>query len=214
MKIKREIENLSLYKKFVSIFMIGILLVVIVAEIAIYIVEANYQKMLYNSLNESIEYSANEIEDYMESMEELTRIILSDDNMQESLNTLKHGEPDSLEGMNALRSIRSGVGLYYQSFSDNILQYITLYTDSGNAYTNILEADSVPKEVQEDMISRTGEERGKPYWITDYMDEYGLFLGRTVNSIDSYKLEPLGTILLNIDMDRLLDRETEIMQEK
>lgn len=214
MKIKRGIENLSLYKKFISIFMIGVLLVAIVAEIAIYIVEANYQKMLYNSLNESIEYSANEIEDYMESMEELTRIILSDDNMQESLNTLKHGEPDSLEVMNALRSIRSGVGLYYQSFSDNILQYITLYTDSGNAYTNILEADRIPREIQEDMISRAGKERGKPYWITDYMDEYGLFLGRTVNSIDSYKLEPLGTILLNIDMDRLLDRETEIMQEK
>lgn len=214
MKIKRGIENLSLYKKFLSIFVAGILLVVIVAEAAIYIVEGNYQKMLYNSLSESIQYSANEIKDYMESMEELTRIILSDDNMQEALNTLKHGEQNSLEVMNALRNVRSGVGLYYQSFSDNILQYITLYTDSANAYTNILAADSVPQEVQEDMISRTGEEKGKPYWITDYMSEYGLFLGRTVNSIASYKLEPLGTILLNIDMERLLDKETEIMKKK
>lgn len=214
MKIKREIANLSLYKKFISVFMIGILIVVAVAEILMYIVETNYQKMLYDSLNQSMQYSVNEIETYMESMEGLTRTILSDDNMQTNLNTIKNGDPDSLAVMNAIRNIRSGVGLYYQSFSDNILQYITLYTDSANAYTNILAADCVPKEVQEDMISRTEKEGGKPYWITDYMDEYGLFLGRTINSIESYKLEPLGTILLNIDMERLLDKEMEIMQGK
>lgn len=213
MKIKGKIENLSLYKKFVSIFMIGILLVSIVAGIAIHMVEAYYQKMLYKALTENMQYSANEIEDYMDSMEELTEIILSDEKMQSSLSTIKYEASNSLEAMNALRNIRSGVGLYYQSFSDNILQYITLYTDSANAYTNILEADSVPKDIQEEMISRTEKEKGKPCWITDYMDEYGLFLGRTVNSIESYKLEPLGTILLNIDIEKLLDKETKVAQK-
>lgn len=208
--IRQKITNMSLNKKFMAIVMVVVAAMTLAASIAINMIDDSYQTMLYQTLQESLEYSSEEIVDYMQKMEDLTMMMLSDEEMQMALNNVKNEDANSLAAMNAIRELRSNVGLYYQTFSDGILQYITLYTDLANAYTNILDADKVPKSVQNQMVQKADENRGKPCWITDYVEEYGFFLGRSVNSIQSYKMERLGTILLQIDMEDLIRSETKL----
>lgn len=78
---------------------------------------------------ESLEYSSEEIVDYMQEMEDLTMMMLSDEEIQEALNDVKNNGAKSLAAMNAVKKIRSSVALYYQSFSDGILnvKYSPLY---------------------------------------------------------------------------------------
>lgn len=203
------IRNLSLKKKFILIICLLSLLMTVSACIAFGIIDRSYQNMLSTTLTDSLSYASEGIVDYMEDMEGLSMMMLSDAELQAALVSIQKGEKGSLAEMNAIQELRSAVGLYYQLYADGILDYITLYTDASNAYTNILKADQVPMDIQTEMVTRADRENGKPCWITAYMKDYGFFLGRRINSVQSYRLERLGTIVLKIDMDALVNHVTK-----
>ena len=208
-KAEVQISNLPLKKKILAIILLGILITAMTSVLVIHINGEAYKKLLYQAMEESLSYSSKEISDYMNKMENLSMMLLADETIQKDLTKIKLEKEHTLAYMNAVQEVRSSVGGYYQSFSDGILKYLTLYTGSSTAYTNILQADETPKEFQNKMIQAATEKDGAPCWITDYVEDYGLFMGRSVKQIDSVRLNTIGTILLNIDMDKLVKSETQ-----
>ncbi|MCD8104394.1 MAG: histidine kinase [Lachnospiraceae bacterium] len=206
--MKRKLDNMPLKQKMLSILFVGIFVTAFTALIVVLAVSALYRDMLFQEISYSLSCSAKEISAYLQDMEGLSMMLLSDDSIQEDLTEIQEA-PDSLKASNAVQSLRSSIGGYYQTYSDNILQYITLYAQSSTAYTNILRADETPVKIQEEMITLAGLEKGKPLWITDYLDTYGLFLVRSIRKIKNASLDQLGTILLNIDVGELIASATE-----
>ncbi|MDR1703077.1 MAG: sensor histidine kinase [Clostridiales bacterium] len=195
--------------KILSIVTLGVSVTVLTALMVIGIFDEAYQKLLYQTLSESLSYSSKDISAYLDGLEQLTMMLLSDDNIQTDLTIIQEEPQESIKSMNAMRRIRSTISMYYQSTSDGILRYITLYTKGLTAHTNILRSDETPKRIQNEIIRRANEKDGAPSWVADYMDDYGLMLGRDINRIASVKLDTLGTVLINIDMDRLISSATQ-----
>lgn len=206
--INKEIANMPLKKKILAVALSGILITALTSILIININGRSYKKLLYQAMEESLSYSSEAITDYLKRMESLSMMLLSDESIQADLTRIKQENENTLAHMTAVQNIRSTAGGYYQSFSDGILSYLTLYTDSSAAYTNILRADETPKEIQKEFIARAAEKDGAPCWITDYVEDYGLFLSRSVKKIESVRLDMLGTIVLNIDMDQLIGSVT------
>lgn len=206
--IRKEIANMPLKKKILAVVLLGILITALTSILIININGRSYKKLLYQAMEDSLSYSSEAITDYLKRMESLSMMLLSDETIQADLTRIKQENENTLAHMTAVQNIRSTAGGYYQSFSDGILSYLTLYTDSSAAYTNILRADETPKEIQKEFIARAAEKDGAPCWITDYVENYGLFLSRSVKKIESVRLDTLGTIVLNIDMDQLIGSVT------
>lgn len=60
-----------------------------------------------------------------------------------------------------------------------------------------------------DILERSDEKDGAVCWVADYMDEYGLFLARNIRQIELLRLDTLGTIVLNIDVNALVRECTD-----
>lgn len=208
--VRKKIDDMPLKQKIMTIVLIGISVMAAVAYIVIQVLTGSYNKMLYQTLSESMSYSSGEIADYMKKMESLTAMFLGEEKVQDDLSTIKEDNVNMASSMSAVQNMRSYIGEYYQSFSDGILKYINLYLPSSVVYTNIIAADKTPKEIQEKILKRADELGGAPYWEADYMDEYGLFLARNIRQIEGLQLDKLGTILLNVDMDELITSCTKL----
>lgn len=199
---------MTLKQKLLTIMVIGLTVMAGMSFVTVQILSSSYNKMLYQTMSESMSYSAKDITDYMDKMENLTEIFLSDEKVQKELTVLKNGEERNQTALAALNKLGVSVGIYYQNYSDGILKYISLYTPISVLKTNLIAADKIPMEAQSSILLEADEKDGAPCWITDYMNEYGLFLARNVRQIEALKLDNLGTILLNIDMNALVESST------
>lgn len=169
--------------------------------------------MLYQSMSESMSYSAKEITDYLNRMEDLTKIFLSDNKVQENMSLLMSGYEAGETNLDALKSMEIYVGNYYFNYADGILKYISLYTPSAVLKTNLVATDKIPQEIQQQLLLESDSKNGAPCWVDTYMHEYGLFLVRNIRQIELLRLETLGTILLNIDMDALIKESTQFEKQ-
>lgn len=211
--ILKHLNNIPLKQKILAIVLIGVTIMAIVSFLVVHVLTNSYNRLLYQTLSESMAYSSGEIVEYMQKMENLTTMFLAEEKVQANLTSIRDSSRDSSISMSSVQNMRSYIGEYYQSFSDGILKYISLYMPSSVVYTNILAADKTPKEIQEKIIQLADEKDGAPCWVTDYMDEYGLFLARNIRQIETLRLDNLGTILLNVDMDALVSFSTKLEDE-
>ena len=77
--MKQFIKNIKLKIKLLIIIFVCIGIITFSFFLLLNALSKCYQEMLYESLSESLSYSAKEIEAYMEKMENLTMMFLSDD---------------------------------------------------------------------------------------------------------------------------------------
>lgn len=211
--IKRTVNNMSLKQKLLFIMLMGVSMIASVSFLSIYILSSTYNRLLYRSMSETMSYSAKEITDYLSKMENLTELFLSDDEVQETLVSLTNAQESGDKAPNLVREAGICVQNYYFNNADGILKYITLYTQASVIRTNLIVAGEVPEEIQQLLRQKAQQKDGAPSWTDEYMNEYGLFLSRTVRKIDGLELAPLGTILLEIDMNQLVKASTNFEQQ-
>lgn len=208
MVMRKWVDNIPLKQKILAIILIGISITTTMSFLIIQILSSVYNRLLYHTMSESMAYSAQEIVEYMANMVNLTEMFLSDEKVQRDLTILKEEYERKNVSPESLNNVNISVGNYYQNFSDGILKYICLYTPISVLKTNLIAADKVPREVQRKILFESEQKDGAPCWITGYMEEYGLILARDIRRIEALKLDTLGTILLNIDMDELVKSAT------
>ena len=66
----------------------------------------------------------------------------------------------------------------------------------------------LPKEVEEDLIQRAYDAQGATIWITDYSQEQGLFLVKSIRRTENLQLDSIGILLVNVDLDGLVTEAT------
>ncbi len=206
--MRKQINNLPLKQKLLGIMLLGLTVMAGMSFAAIKILANGYNRMLDETISESLAYSESDITEYMKDMETLTEIFLSDTRVQRNMTALKEGAGKGDPSPTQLRNIGIYVGEYYQNYSDGILKYISLYNPVRTLKTNLIAADRVPESIQETFLQKADKEDGAPCWITDHMNEYGLFLARNIRQIEGLKLDTLGTVVLNIDMNALVRKCT------
>lgn len=213
MVMRKKIKNVSLKRKLIAIMLAGLSIMAVMSFLVIQILSSSYNRMLYRSMAESLSYSAKEIVEYMDKMEDITQLFMSDDAIQQNLEELTEKYKSGEMYYNTLRILGLDVGDYYYNYSDGILKNISLYTSATTIKTNLIAADNVPESIQEEVLRSSEEMEGAVCWTDDYMDEYGLFLAREIRQIEGLKLNILGTIVMNIDMSSLVEFSTRFEEE-
>nr|WP_288828884.1 sensor histidine kinase [uncultured Clostridium sp.] len=205
--MKHFIRNLSLKKKIHSIVFFCIILLALASLFSIQLITKANQKVLYQSVATSLSYTGKELNNRLDNISTMADMFLADTNIQYGLGTLK----DSLSIQDrsiAYKSLYGVLNEYYFTFRKNNINFMSLYQDRYSIHTHIAAGKMLPEAVVEDLVSRAENARGRTVWITDYSDQYGLFMVKHLLRTEYLTLDPLGTLIVNINVDGLIKAAT------
>lgn len=205
--MKLFIQNLSLKKKIYSIVFLCIILLASASLFSIRLISRAHQKVLYQTAASSLSYSGKELGNRLDNVMTMADMFLADTTIQRGLATLKDTEstPDRTI---AYKSLYAALSEYYFNFRKNNIRYMSLYQDEFSIHTHILAGEALPESVISDLIGRAEEAKGRTLWITDYSKDYGLFMVKNIRRTEYLSLDSIGTLVVNLDTDRLIEGAT------
>lgn len=202
-----RISNLQLGTKIVGIILIVMLLMISSSIAGITMVLNSSNKLLYQALAGSLTYSAEDISRKISNIESMTSAIVSNSNIRKNLITLNDEESEIRIG-NAENALETLLADYYSTYKNNSISYINLYYPGGVAQSYEAQSSSVPEQVHKEVIAAANNVSGYPCAVTDYCNSYGLFLGRDSRRVEQMNFHRLGTVVVCVDMNRLIRSST------
>ena len=205
--MKQFIRNLSLKKKIHSIVILCIILLSFASLISIQLVSKAHQKVLYQSTASSLSYTSKELKNRLDNLSTMADMFLADTSIQKGLGTLKDS-PSIPDRSIAYKSLYGALNEYYLTFRKNNIKFMSLYQNRYSIHTHISSKNTLPQSVIEDLVKRGEEAKGRTIWITDYSDQYGLFMVKHLLRTEYLTLDSLGTLVVNINTDGLIRAAT------
>ncbi|MBO1720201.1 sensor histidine kinase [Extibacter sp. GGCC_0201] len=202
-----RISNLQLGTKIVGIILIVMLLMISSSIAGITMVLNSSNKLLYQALAGSLTYSAEDISRKISNIESMTSAIVSNSNIRKNLITLNDEESEIRIG-NAENALETLLADYYSTYKNNSISYINLYYPGGVVQSYEAQSSSVPEQVHKEVIAAANNVSGYPCAVTDYCNSYGLFLGRDSRRVEQMNFHRLGTVVVCVDMNRLIRSST------
>ncbi|MCB6203325.1 sensor histidine kinase [Extibacter muris] len=202
-----RIANLQLGTKIVGIILIVILLMISSSIAGITMVLNSSNKLLYQALAGSLTYSAEDISRKISNIESMTSAIVSNSNIRKNLITLNDEESGIRTG-NAENALETLLADYYSTYKNNSISYINLYYPGGVVQSYEAQSSSVPEQVHKEVIAAANNVSGYPCAVTEYCNSYGLFLGRDSRRVEQMNFHRLGTVVVCVDMNRLIRSST------
>lgn len=202
------IRNLALKRKIQSIVFLCIFLLTSVSLINIHMTSLAHQKVLDQTIATSLTFSAKELDNRLQNISTMGDMILADTTMQKHLGILKD---TSLlpERTVAYKTVYGMLNEYYFNFRKNNIRYMSLYQGNFSVHTHIMNKEKLPDSIRNDLIARAESGRGKTIWVTDYSDQYGFFMVKNIRRSQFLKLDSIGNLIVNIDMNALMDTSTD-----
>ena len=201
------ISNLSLKQKIHSIVLICIALLASISLLTMNLIASSHQKVLYQSVASSLSYSSQELQNSLNNINTMADMFLADSGIQHNLSQLKDSD-DPLLRAPASQSLYSTLSEYFLNFRKNQIRYMSLYQDQFSTHTYRGAASLLPPLVIEDLLSRARAGNGATVWVTDYSQEYGLFMVREIRRTQHLKLDPLGILIVNVDIGQAIASST------
>lgn len=203
-KIKLIFSNTSLKRKILTIVLVSIFLISGVSLAGLQIVSNAYLKLLRNTIANNLSYSATTISYYLSNIETMSGLMLSDSNIQNNLADVRHSDNPRIR-TEAYKNLSYTVLEYYQQYKPNFISYITLNNPDFITYSNFLGSRKTPEEIERTVLDAAQAADGRPVWISNYGKDHGIFMGRLIKNIQSSNLEELGTLLVSLDLEALMD---------
>jgi two-component system sensor histidine kinase YesM len=209
LKEKKYFLNLPLQRKFNIIVCIALIICSIGSLLGLNLIYTTHNRMLYRSMEGTMFHSASLLSEKLKTIESMTTIMLRDSVVQQDLSVAINPDATDLERNNAFRSLSSLVPEYYQNYKQYGISYISLYNSNYTSHSNYARARSLPDELFEALLENAHERPGYAVWNTDYCNSYGLFLSRDVRRADNLELDTIGTIVVNIDLNSVIEDSTK-----
>lgn len=199
-------NNLSLKAKLFFVILIITSILAIVDLLSVnYINHAN-QELLYESISSSLESSAQIIEEKLNNYVEITSKILSNDTVQNTLSIIADSSTDpDFDYSVYIKTLDDYTSSYYYTDSTGYIVSVTLQNKLFTSSTFAPLENRLSNTDKSEITLRANRNNGKPTWITDYADSYGLILARSIRRMDQLKLDNIGTILFVIDLRQLIE---------
>lgn len=201
-KTADRFKNAPLSQKILYILLPSIFLLAFFALTGFLLIVRTTNDALYQTSASLTAYSSREISDHFKSASTMSDFIMSDQSIQKALSDTKdagNGETP----VDAYADIHSSLDTYYQRYRGNYIDTIQIitgnFTVSSYGGSHIMPADMV-----DELTEKAQEEKGGITWITDYRDTYGIFLVRTIRRIEYLRLDEIGVLIINIDLDEMM----------
>ena len=206
-KIARITQNISLLYKIYLLLFFVIIPLIVVSQLNLLKVSRDYRELLYQNVTAQLQNSGHEISQDLKTIEDISQMIMSDDNVQEGLSSL-NTVTDSQLIAGIHNELRSLLGEYQENFRRYHISFIDLYSGSFHISSNSYESQKVPAYVHNEIRTSAEQAGGRSTYNNDHSDAYGLFLGKEIRQIENLSLLPLGELIIHIDIDRMISDAT------
>lgn len=202
--MRQFIRNLSLHKKIQSIVFICIFFMTAAALVSLRLITTSYDRILYRTTASSLSASSMGMHNCLETLNTMADLFLADSVIQTGLGTLK--DSDQVQDTSAAyRDVYGALTEYYFTFRKNHIKYMGLYQNNFTIHTYLpFSRGLLPREVEEYLLEKAREGGGATVWATDYADEYGLFLVKSIRRTEFLQLDELGILVVNVDLEGLI----------
>lgn len=189
MPLKRKIELIILG----CVFFISV-----IAFTSIYCISKSHERVFYRSVASNLSYSASEIHSDLQEVDELADMILSNNTVQNQLPAAL--DTDSRNVRQTMETTVYNVLTNYMfNTANQHISYITILQDDSTISTHLVRFRNVPPEIQEDLISKGNAAEGSTIWVTDYSQDYGLFLVKELREAKDFSFRHIGTLIINVN---------------
>ena len=204
--LTRWAANLHVRTKFLLILLLAISLVSATALLSLHIPQAAYDEQLYQSSAQMITLFADQIESELTNFEALSYHILTDTALQKDFSTMKRLSPGTVAWVTAHTEASNRIA-YFSLWFHNTVSF-QIKAASGAAFSHYFGSSINADELTPDMIARAAGHSGRLVW---YVKENSgnrpqLFLLREIREIDGLTLDTLGTILIEVNFNSLVEK--------
>ena len=202
-KIQKNISNFKLGRKIMLIVLACIFLISGFSMLAYYFTVRSNNHLLYSSTADNLSYSASNLSSHIDNIQALSTAMIADDTLQDMLSMRKDsGKPLDPSSYSTLCTTLES---YLQQYQNNSLSYIMLAGDEVMAKTYIPLSDRLPVEVIRELIKSAKGHMGRSTWVTQYSEDYGLFLVREIRRTKNARLDSLGYVIIRVNSRRMLE---------
>lgn len=179
-----------------------------IAFFSIHCISNAHKRVLYQSVSSNLTYSASEVCSHLQKAEELANMILANNTIQTQLPAL--AKTDSVrEKQNCKDSVYNTLTNYLFNTATQNISYISILQKNSTISTHALRFEKVPADIQSDLIKQGARAQGATIWVTDYSQDYGLFLVKELREATAFSLAPIGTLIINLNLNALIE-ETSV----
>lgn len=198
--LKQQFSNLKLKTKFLTLFVVSFTLLFIFSIFLFNNSLNNYNKNLYGVLKTTLDLSTNNIEENIEELVASSYDFITDSDIQSYLKTIN--EDTSYDGYSASIKLLDEL---------SVMLFDTDWVMSIHMVYNNLEQHYMAKDTFKvhqhtiQLISKKCEElEGKILWMDPILHDSSIILARQIRDIDNLSLHPLGTLIIRIDPEQLI----------
>lgn len=196
-------KNISLKWKIFFIVLVNVIALLSFSLLGFGILSGTYNELLYRSIGGNLSFSANTLSTNLKDVERLSSIILSAPDIQTPLSAI-HGTSDAVVWSNANRSINNSLSSYYETFRQNGVSNIVLFNDGFSNATNWPAYRRTDPQFIEAARKNAEAADGGISWTLGSYDDSGIILGRNIRKIEGMDFSTIGTLLVYVDIDRLI----------
>lgn len=206
-KSKHLFHHLSFKMKILTLILCGFGIILLAGIMFMTILSRAYENRLYRSAAVSLSYSSSNLSDQLENMDNIVDSLLANNTIQESLDGLLT-TPIKSEQQDYQNRIYAELNNYLPVFNQEAVQSISILQNDYLITTASSHLAEIPQEIQEDLITLAEKQGGATSICTSYSTTYGLFLIKQLRKIEALSLEPLGTLIINLDPASLIAAST------
>ena len=205
-RAKRKFLDLPLAQKFVSIFAVLTLLSGALMIGALHLGLSVFEEKFYEKSLQELDFFVQRVDDDIQDIDTLTRSIAVDTNIQQQLNALANADPETANYYYLLTAVRPLLlEKIYQDRQINSLQYTDLYGHTLTIGQDMPDPGAARLTALEMALNETP---GGFVLVASNSADYPYILcGRRILRSQDMSLKKLGTIVVALDVGKLLDNE-------
>lgn len=203
-KLRELWRNFRVRTKFLLIMLLAIAMVSVTAVTTLRIPLHAYDEQLYQSSSQMITLFAEQIESELENFEAISYRVLTDNTLQKNLSIMKNTAPGTVVWVDAQTEVGNRMAYFSLWFSDAVC--FQLKTAAGRSYNQFFGSSVNSDRLTEERIAYASGRQGRLVWLAEDGEEPCLFLLREIREMEDLTMEPLGTMLIEVDFPALVEK--------
>ena len=209
-KLHEKIIHLKLRTKFLLILSSTLVVVFCITFATTRLPYRAYDEQLYRSNVQTISLFAEKLQSELDEVANLSFRMLSDNVLQKNLTKLRKTQLGTAAWLDAKNEVEMRIGSYAYNADDIISMHVT--TEQGLNFFYAFGAGDISKEEKAYMLDAVKGNNGRECWVTFDDEPVRLMLAREIREIDNLTLEPLGVIMIHVDLKRIVERCLQAME--
>ncbi len=212
-RAKRKFLDLPLAQKFVSIFAVLTLLSGALMIGTLHLGLSVFEEKFYEKSLQELDFFVQRVDDDIQDIDTLTRSIVVDSNIQDQLNALSNADPEKANYYYLLTAVRPLLlEKIYQDRQISSLQYTDLYGHTLTIGQDMPDPGASRLTALEMALNTTPG--GFAIMASNSADYPYILCGRRILRSQDMSLKKLGTIVVALDVGKLLDNEIHSLSSK